>query len=424
MVDGRRTRGKRIGEGPGEEVRERRPEEEKISDEDRRRIRKEDRLLKRIRGNNDDDWKWLMRRNHEDGHSCAFRFASSKHLSEPFARSAPAQRFVIPLLLLELLRLLLPPTDVADDDDTASLESQPYEPRDYCRLNRKAQEESPPPPLVTGHVISFLEVLPFITFCGNKGAIGSGPDMWKLTKWLLWDGKPLTGKNMGRMKLQELSDKGFIRPSSSPWGAPVLFVKKKDGSFRMCIDYRELNKLTIKNRYPLPRIDDLFDQLQGSSVYSKIDLRSGYHQLRVRERIFQSRHSGLVMATTNFNKGEAVCEVFEMRILVRFCAISRRDNVKKEVLDGCKSKIFEIRTNGIGDAMCRHGCAVIGLFSDRDSLFRQCFGYISKRPLVTQFGLKVPLIPPGNGLGKRKGTIQTLEDMLRACVIDLWKQLG
>ncbi|GJW62522.1 putative reverse transcriptase domain-containing protein [Tanacetum coccineum] len=84
-------------------------------------------------------------------------------------------------------------------------------------------------------------------------------------------------------QLQELSDKGFIRPSSSPWGAPVLFVKKKDGSFRMCIDYRELNKLTVKNRYPLPRIDDLFDQLQGSSVYSKIDLRSGYHQLRVRD---------------------------------------------------------------------------------------------------------------------------------------------
>ncbi|GJX31817.1 putative reverse transcriptase domain-containing protein [Tanacetum coccineum] len=85
-------------------------------------------------------------------------------------------------------------------------------------------------------------------------------------------------------QLQELSDKRFIRPSSSPWGAPVLFVKKKDGSFRMCIDYRELNKLTVKNRYPLPRIDDLFDQLQGSSIYSKIDLRSGYHQLRVREQ--------------------------------------------------------------------------------------------------------------------------------------------
>ncbi|GKA34646.1 hypothetical protein Tco_0721075 [Tanacetum coccineum] len=77
-------------------------------------------------------------------------------------------------------------------------------------------------------------------------------------------------------QLQELMDKGFIRPSSSPWRAPVLFVKKKDGSFRMCIHYRELNKLTVKNRYPLPRIDDLFDQLQGSSIYSKIDLRTRY----------------------------------------------------------------------------------------------------------------------------------------------------
>nr|GEZ20811.1 putative reverse transcriptase domain-containing protein [Tanacetum cinerariifolium] len=84
-------------------------------------------------------------------------------------------------------------------------------------------------------------------------------------------------------QLKELSEKGFIRPNSSPWGAPVLFVKKKDGSFRMCIDYHELNKLTVKNHYPLQRIDDLFDQLQGSSVYSKINLRSGYHQLRVRK---------------------------------------------------------------------------------------------------------------------------------------------
>ncbi|GJX29125.1 putative reverse transcriptase domain-containing protein [Tanacetum coccineum] len=85
------------------------------------------------------------------------------------------------------------------------------------------------------------------------------------------------------VKLQELLEKGFIHPSSSPWGASVLFMNKKDGSFRMYIDYRELNKLTVKNRYPLPRIDDLFDQLQGSSVYSKIDLRSRYHQLRIKE---------------------------------------------------------------------------------------------------------------------------------------------
>ena len=80
-------------------------------------------------------------------------------------------------------------------------------------------------------------------------------------------------------QLQELLDKGFIRPSHSPWGAPVLFVKKKDGTLRMCIDYRELNKMTIKNKYPLPRIDDLFDQLKGAAIFSKIDLRSGYHQL-------------------------------------------------------------------------------------------------------------------------------------------------
>ncbi|KAD7480443.1 hypothetical protein E3N88_03579 [Mikania micrantha] len=84
-------------------------------------------------------------------------------------------------------------------------------------------------------------------------------------------------------QLQDLLDKGFIRPSILPWGAPVLFVKKKDGSLRMCIDYRELNKVTVKNKYPLPRIDDLFDQLQGASWFSKIDLRSGYHQLKVRE---------------------------------------------------------------------------------------------------------------------------------------------
>ena len=78
-------------------------------------------------------------------------------------------------------------------------------------------------------------------------------------------------------QLKDLLNKGFIRPSISPWGAPVLFVKKKDGSLRMCIDYRQLNKVTIKNKYPINRIDDLFDLLQGASNFSKIDLRSGYH---------------------------------------------------------------------------------------------------------------------------------------------------
>ena len=86
-----------------------------------------------------------------------------------------------------------------------------------------------------------------------------------------------------RVQLQELLDKGFTRPSTSQWGAPVLFAKKKGKTLRLCIDYRQLNRVTIKNRYPLPRIDDLFDQLRGARVYSKIDLRTGYHQLRVRE---------------------------------------------------------------------------------------------------------------------------------------------
>nr|GEV46878.1 putative reverse transcriptase domain, aspartic peptidase domain protein [Tanacetum cinerariifolium] len=100
----------------------------------------------------------------------------------------------------------------------------------------------------------------------------------KVVRIPLANGKILLELSKQTPKLQ---DKGFIQPSHSPWGAPVLFVKKKDGSFRMCIDYQELNKLTIKNRYPLPRIDNLFDQLQGSCYFSKIDLHSGYHQLRV-----------------------------------------------------------------------------------------------------------------------------------------------
>ncbi|KAL0556280.1 hypothetical protein IC582_004792 [Cucumis melo] len=108
-----------------------------------------------------------------------------------------------------------------------------------------------------------------------------------------------------KIQLQELLDKGFIRPSVSPWGAPVLFVKKKDGSMRLCIDYREWNKVTVKNRYPLPRIDDLFDQLQGATVFSKIDLRSGYHQLRIKDEdvpktAFRSRYGHYEFVVMSF----------------------------------------------------------------------------------------------------------------------------
>nr|GEW99884.1 transposon Ty3-G Gag-Pol polyprotein [Tanacetum cinerariifolium] len=121
-------------------------------------------------------------------------------------------------------------------------------------------------------------------------------------------------------QLKELSGKGFIRLSSSPWGASILFVKKKDGSFRMCIDYRELNKLTVKNRYPLPRIDNLFDQLYGSSVYLKIDLRSGYHQLRVHEEdipktAFRTRYGHYEFQVMPFGLTNAPVKLWSATIL-------------------------------------------------------------------------------------------------------------
>nr|GFB54482.1 putative reverse transcriptase domain-containing protein [Tanacetum cinerariifolium] len=135
-------------------------------------------------------------------------------------------------------------------------------------------------------------------------------------------------------QLKELSNKGFIRSSSSPWGAPVLFVKKKDGSFWMCIDYRELNKLTVKNRYPLPRIDDLFDQFQGSSVYSKIDLRSGSHQLRVREEdipkiAFRTRYGHYEFQVMPFRLTNAPAANLECPNEAR-----KLENIKKEDVGG------------------------------------------------------------------------------------------
>ena len=98
-----------------------------------------------------------------------------------------------------------------------------------------------------------------------------------------------------KLQLQELLEKGLILPSVSLWGAPVLFVKKKDGTLRLCVDYRQLNKMTVRNKYPLPRIDDLFDQLKGAIVFSKIDLRSGYHQLKIKDvdvqkTVFRTRY--------------------------------------------------------------------------------------------------------------------------------------
>lgn len=86
-----------------------------------------------------------------------------------------------------------------------------------------------------------------------------------------------------KKQLEDMLQKGLIRPSASPWGSPVIFVDKRDGTTRLCVDYRKLNDVTIKNKYPLPKIEDLFDQMNGARVFSKIDLRTGYHQLKVRE---------------------------------------------------------------------------------------------------------------------------------------------
>jgi hypothetical protein len=94
-----------------------------------------------------------------------------------------------------------------------------------------------------------------------------------------------------KIQLQDLLEKGFIRPISSPWGCPAIFIKKKNQSLRMCVDYRPLNEVTIKNKYPLPRIDILFDQLTGARVFSKIDLSSGYHQIRFRPKVYPRPHS-------------------------------------------------------------------------------------------------------------------------------------
>jgi hypothetical protein len=110
-----------------------------------------------------------------------------------------------------------------------------------------------------------IELIPGTAPISKRASMVSGPELVEIKK-----------------QIDDLSKKGYIRPSTSPWVAPVLFVEKKDGTRRMCINYRAMNEVTIKNKYPLPRIEDLFDQLRGASVFSKIDLRSGYHQLRIR----------------------------------------------------------------------------------------------------------------------------------------------
>nr|GEW28102.1 reverse transcriptase domain-containing protein [Tanacetum cinerariifolium] len=253
-------------------------------------------------------------------------------------------------------------------------------------------------------------------------------------------------------QLQELADRGFIRPSTSPWGAPVLFVKKKDGSFRMCINYRELNKLTIKNCYPLPRIDDLFDQLQGSSVYSKIDLRLRYNRLRKNKKYIwgedqesayqllkQKLCEAPILALPEGNDDFVVyCDASHQecqkpsglliqpeiptwkwkRITMDF--VSKLPKTSNEhdtiwvIVDRLTKSAHFIPTRAtdsmktitrlyIKEIVSRYGVP-ISIISDRDSHFTSRFwAYHSETD------------------GQSERTIQTLEDMLRACVIDFGK---
>ncbi|GJS49626.1 putative reverse transcriptase domain-containing protein [Tanacetum coccineum] len=172
-------------------------------------------------------------------------------------------------------------------------------------------------------------------------------------------------------QLQELSDTGFIRPSSSPWEAPILFVKKKDGSFWMCIDYHELNKLTVNNRYPLPRIDNLFDQLQGSRVYSKIDLRSGYHQLRVHEEdipktAFRTRYGHYELQVMSFGLTNEPAVFMDLMnwILSAQSEARKEENFINEDLHGMINKL-EPRADG---TLCLNNQSWVPCFGDLRAL--------------------------------------------------------
>ncbi|GJX08935.1 putative reverse transcriptase domain-containing protein [Tanacetum coccineum] len=332
-------------------------------------------------------------------------------------------------------------------------------------------------------------------------------------------------------QLQEFSDKGFIRPSSSPWGAPVLFVKKKDGSFQMCIDYRELSKLIVKNRYPLPRIDDLFDQLQGSSVYSKIELskeEDAEHLKLILELLKKEEFEGIHVDPTKIEsiKDWASPKIsteirqfldqkeFNMRqrrwlkllsdydCEIRYHpgkanmvadALSRKEQIKLLRVQALVMTIglnlpqaLEQRTDGkvmlelgkvgylvdvwkwenitmdfvtklpktstgqdtiwvivdrltksthflpmketdsmekltrqyLKEVVSRHGVPVL-IISDRDSKFTSHFWQSLNKALGTQLDMSTAYHPQTDGQSER--TIQTLEDMLRACVIDFGK---
>nr|GEW20140.1 putative reverse transcriptase domain-containing protein [Tanacetum cinerariifolium] len=256
-------------------------------------------------------------------------------------------------------------------------------------------------------------------------------------------------------QLQELYDKGFIRPSSSPWGSPVLFLKKKNGSFRMCIDYRELNKLTLKNHYPLLRINYLFDQLQGSSIYSKIDLRSGYHQLRVREQdisktAFRTRYGhyefqvmpfGRINAPTLIKQKLCSAPILALpkgsKDFVVYCDASHKGLgdvlMQREKVIAYASR--QLKDNITMDFITKlskssQGFDTIWVIVDRltksahflpirgnDPLDKLARSF--QKALGTDISMSIAYHPKTGGQSER--TIQTHKDMLRACVIDFGK---
>nr|GEW93889.1 putative reverse transcriptase domain-containing protein [Tanacetum cinerariifolium] len=200
-------------------------------------------------------------------------------------------------------------------------------------------------------------------------------------------------------QLQELQDKGFIRSSHSPWGAPVLFVKKKDGALRMCIDYRELNNLTIKNRYPLPRIEDLFDQLQGARYFSKIDLRSGYHQLRV--------HENDIPKTAFWTRKERV-KPRRARAMAMTIQSGIRGMIKAAQGKAFKQEnILAERLHGLDQQMEKRKDRSLYFLDHRDGWFTsQCWQTVQKA-LGTRLDMSTAYHLQTDGQSER--TIQTLE---------------
>nr|GEX83732.1 reverse transcriptase domain-containing protein [Tanacetum cinerariifolium] len=205
-------------------------------------------------------------------------------------------------------------------------------------------------------------------------------------------------------QLKELQNKGFIRPSSSPWVTPVLFVKKKDGSFRMCIDYKELNKLTVKNRYPLLRIDDLFDQLQGSQFFSKIDLRILATQKEVVDES-TGLQKGLDRYWWPVMKKDIAVYVIMDRLTKSAHFLPMREDYKMDRL----ARLY------LNEIVARHGVP-ISIISTRDSRFTLRFWQSMQEALGTRLDMSTAYHPQTDG--QSECTIQTLKDMLRASVLD------